>query len=153
MISTSIAARSLIDIERFYTYTSIEAIENDREAYDQTLEELRSLKRQLGVTNVYALKQIDGSFFFVFDTDNYSDTIFDEYARFPVHERAFLGEESAGIMNLVDQYGSFNTGAVPIWRNGQVIGIVSTDIVDIYMYKKAPEQRTETQSLWFYRLF
>ncbi|MCL2741509.1 MAG: GGDEF domain-containing protein, partial [Oscillospiraceae bacterium] len=42
-------------------------------------------------------------------------------------------EDSAGVMNLSDMWGSFNTGAVPIFKDGEVIGIVSTDIADTYI--------------------
>jgi len=133
LISTSIAARGLIDVERFDSYNSIEDVENDREAYQQTLASLRSLKEQLGVTYIYALKYINGNHYFIFDTDSETDTLFDKYEISPVHERAFLGEESAGIMNVSDEYGDFNTGAIPIWKDGKVIGVISTDIEDVFI--------------------
>ena len=133
LISASIAARGIIDIDRFDSYNSIEDIENDLEAYNQTLNELRILKDNLGATYIYALKLINGNYYFIFDTDTEEETLFEEYEKFEVHERAFLGEESAGIMNVSDEYGDFNTGAVPIWKNGRVIGIVSTDIRDTYV--------------------
>jgi len=79
------------------------------------------------------LKNLHGKYYFIFDTDFEQDTLFDEYEISPVHKRAFLGEYNAGIMNVVDEFGSFNTGAVPIWKDGVVIGIVSTDIEDIYI--------------------
>ena len=132
LISTSIAARFLIDVERFDTYNSLEDIQNDWAHYQQTLADLRILKQQLGVTYIYALKSIDGNYYFIFDTDLESDAIFDDYEIAEVHERAFLGEEAAGIMNVSDIYGDFNTGAIPIWRDGKVIGVVSTDIADVY---------------------
>ena len=133
LISISVAARSLLDVDKFYTYTSMEAIENDKDAYDQTLYELRSLKRQLGATYIYALKYINGQYYFIFDTDEEEDTIFEDYEISEVHRRAFRGEENAGIMNVVDEFGSFNTGAVPIIRNDRIIGIISTDIEDKYI--------------------
>jgi len=133
LISASIAARGHIDVERFDSYNSVEDIKNDWEAYQGTLEELRTLKRQIGVDYIYALKYMDGNYYFVFDTDEESDTLLDEYEIYPVHKLAFEGKDVAGIMNLVDEYGSFNTGAVPIWKNGEVIGIISTDIEDMYI--------------------
>ena len=133
LISTSIAARGLLDIEKFDSYNSIDDILADFEAYSQTLEHLRELRRQIGVEYIYALKQLDGKYYFIFDTDEEIDTLFDEYEIYHVHERAFLGFEYAGIMNVTDEYGSFNTGAVPIWLNGKVIGIISTDIADEYI--------------------
>ena len=132
--SISIAALELIDVERFYTYTSIEAIEADIEAYKQTLEALRSLKDKVDATFIYALKRIGGRYYFIFDTDPDLETvsdIFDEYEEVSeVHLAAFAGIASAGIMNVTDQWGSYSTGALPIWRNGEVIGVISTDIED-----------------------
>jgi len=140
LISTSVAARGVIDVDRFYAYNSIEDIENDIEAFERTLEELRLLKTMFDVTYIYALKIIDGVYYFIFDTDLEDDAIFDmyfdadeEYDVPDVFREAFLGRESAGIMNLVDEWGSFNTGAVPIFREGTVIGIVCTDIEDTYI--------------------
>jgi diguanylate cyclase (GGDEF)-like protein len=133
LISTSVAARSLLDIDRFDSYNSAEDIYNDWEAFQETLESLRDLKRKTGVSYIYTLKQIDGKYHFILDTDEEDEAIFDEYEISFVHEQAFLGKDYAGIMNVVDEYGSFNTGAVPIWKDGQVIGIISTDIRDMYI--------------------
>jgi len=140
LISTSLAAREVIDVERFYSYNSMEDIENDKEAYMQTLAELRFIRDQFRVTYIYALKLIDGEYIFIFDTDEEDEEIFieyfgdeDEHEVPDVFRDAFLGKESAGIMNVVDEYGSFNTGAVPIFKDGMVIGIVCTDIEDLYI--------------------
>jgi diguanylate cyclase (GGDEF)-like protein len=38
-------------------------------------------------------------------------------------------------MNVADQWGSYNTGAAPIFNNGRVIGIVSADIDDVFVSK------------------
>ena len=141
LISTSVAARGLIDADAFDSYNSIGDIRNDIDAYDRTLDNLRELKTQAGATYIYALKQLGGDYHFVFDTDEESDTLFDEYTISTVHERAFLGEDCAGIMNVDDEYGSFNTGAVPIWRNSKIVGIIRTDIADEYIQ----ENRTASQ--------
>jgi len=140
LISTSIAARGLLDVERFDSYNSLEDIQNDFEAYSQTLEDLRYLKRQFGVTYIYALKLMHGDYYFIFDTDEEDDTVFTRYfGDEVVHEipdvfkNAFLGRDSAGIMNVVDEWGSFNTGAVPIFIEGRVIGIICTDIEDTFI--------------------
>ena len=133
LISTSIAARELLDVDKFYSYNSEEDIINDYDAYRQILGELRSLQRQTAAEYIYALKFVNGAYHFVFDTDVESQDIFEEYEISPVHERAFLGEYSAGIMNVSDEYGNFNTGAIPIYRHGMVIGIISTDILDTFI--------------------
>ena len=128
LISTSIAARNIIDIDRFYAYNKIDDVLNDLNEYNRVLNNLRTLKRNVGAEYIYALKYIDGAYYFIFDTDYEEDTMFTEYELSDVHAQAFLGQNSAGIMNVVDEFGSFNTGAVPIWKEGKVIGIVSTDI-------------------------
>jgi diguanylate cyclase (GGDEF)-like protein len=61
-----------------------------------------------------------------------------------VHELAFQGNVSAGILNVVDQYGSYNTGAAPILKNGKVIGIISTDIEDKLIRESDRAARTNT---------
>ncbi|MCL2539569.1 MAG: hypothetical protein FWE66_04445, partial [Oscillospiraceae bacterium] len=132
LISISIAARGLIDIDKFEGYNSLEDVEADREAYNQMLEELRFLQRVVGATYIYALKQIDGEYYFIFDTDYEDEEIFVTYELSPVHERAFLGIQSSYVLN-VDDYGSFNTGAVPILKNRKVIGIICTDIEDNFI--------------------
>jgi hypothetical protein len=142
LISISIAARELIDVDRFFSYGSLEDINADFDDYSYTLEALRSLQEKVGATYIYALKKIDDRFYFIFDTDldpypdnpDKDNTIFDEYEDISeVHLIAFNGRVSAGIMNVADRWGNFNTGAVPILRNGNVIGIVSTDIEDRYI--------------------
>jgi len=133
LISTSIAAREHLDIDRFDSYNSLDDIYDDFEAYSETLRSLRNLKNRIGVEYIYALKHLNGKYYFIFDTDEEIDTLFDEYEISYVHERAFLGFDYAGVMNVADEYGSFNTGAVPLWKNGKVIGIISTDIADEYI--------------------
>ena len=134
LISTSIAAREFLDIEKFYSYNTMEDIENDIEAYEEVLYDLRSLKRRTGAEYIYALKLIDGKYYFIFDTDEEDTTTFVEYADISeVHIDAFVGIESAGVMNVVDEWGSFNTGAVPVYKDGRIIGIISVDTKDAYI--------------------
>ncbi|MCL2792590.1 MAG: response regulator [Spirochaetaceae bacterium] len=137
LISISIAARELIDVERFYLYNSMESMEADGEAYFQVLENLRSLHEMVGATYIYALKQINGKYYFIFDTDPEVETIVDIFTEYDdiseIHLDAFDGKYLAGIMNVVDQWGSYNTGAIPIWKGEKVIGIVSVDIEDYFI--------------------
>ena len=137
LISISMTARDRIDLESFYSYNSIEDIEADIENYYRVLESLRSLKEVVGATYIYALKEIDGEFFFIFDTDPELETVYDIFDPYEelseVHINAFSGIASAGIMNVVDQWGSYNTSAIPIWKDGKVIGIISTDIEDHFV--------------------
>ncbi|MDR2532465.1 MAG: response regulator [Oscillospiraceae bacterium] len=142
LLSISVAARELLDIEKFFSYNSREDIFADYNAYYQTLASLRTLARLTGASYIYALKEIDGKYYFIFDSDpfpfpddpNRNDSIFEEYEDIgAVHLDAFSGLSSVGIMNLVDQWGIFSTGAVPIIRRGEVIGVISTDIEDRFI--------------------
>ncbi|MDL2307530.1 GGDEF domain-containing protein [Desulfovibrio sp. OttesenSCG-928-C06] len=131
LISTSIAAREMIDPEAFSHYDN-EAV-SGQQAYQETLAKLRILAENVGVKYIYALKKQGEQYVFVFDTDLEDPAIFLPYGLSPVHVAAFAGQPSADIMNVDDAYGSFNTGAVPIFYRGEVIGIVCTDIEDEYI--------------------
>ena len=135
LLSTCYAAREILDAERFLSYNSPGDVSRDFDYYYETLESLRELQRQTGSEYIYALKIIDGEYYFIFDTDYEDDTLFEAYGIAEVHRRAFHGEDAAGVMNVNDDYGSFNTGAVPIWLDGAVIGIISADIEDKYVQK------------------
>jgi diguanylate cyclase (GGDEF)-like protein len=129
LISTSHAARELINVDAFIGYESIADTDADPE-YAATLEALRHLGDTVGAKYIYALKYIDGKAYFIFDTDREEDTRFVEYELFDVHLEAFAGDDAADVMNVEDIYGSFNTGAVPLLKDGRVVGIVSVDIED-----------------------
>ena len=142
IFAVSVAALELLDVDKFDSYNSMEDIDADITAYNQTLRQLRNLQETVGATYIYALKQIGGKYYFIFDTDTdpYPDnpdknsTVFDEYAEISeVHFNAFLGRASAGIMNVQDQWGTFNTSAVPVRKGGKVIGIVCVDVEDYFI--------------------
>lgn len=133
LIAISLHAREVIDVDAFDSYNKIEDTLANRGAYGRTLTSLRLMADELGATYIYALKEIGGKYYFVYDTDLDDTEIFIEYKLSPVHEAAFRGENVADVMNVEDGYGTFNTGAVPIWKNGKVIGIVATDISDTYL--------------------
>ena len=133
LFSISVAARNTIDTESFLRYNSMEDVEADQANYNATLKALRLLAADLGAEYIYALKYIDGEYQFVFDTDQINETVFVPYELSAVHLLAFAGRESADVMNVEDEYGSFNTAAVPIWHEGVVVGIICTDIVDHFL--------------------
>jgi diguanylate cyclase (GGDEF)-like protein len=137
LISISVAAREIIDEDKFDSYNNRENIASDGDDYARTLSALRLLQREVGAQYIYALKRIDDKYYFIFDTDTENDTLLTEYDLSPVHEQAFLGRESAGIMNVVDEWGSYNTGAVPLMKDGVVVGIISTDIEDTFIKQNA----------------
>lgn len=100
-----------------------------------TMGSLRYLCDSIGAQYIYALKKQGCSYVFVFDTDTEDEEIFIRYDLPPVHEAAFAGCNTAKVMNVADNYGSFDTGAVPIWQGGKVVGIICTDIADEYLEK------------------
>jgi diguanylate cyclase (GGDEF)-like protein len=102
-----------------------------------SIEKLRELKNGVGATYIYVLKEIDGKFYFIFDTDEEAGTldnpIFDEYELAEVHETAFAGEWIADVMNLEDEWGAYNTGAIPLYSGGKIVGILCVDFEDSYI--------------------
>ncbi len=139
LISTASAAREVIDAAAFYGYNRPEDIQNS--AYEGQLDELRQLAVNTGAAYIYALKMIDDKPVFIFDTDIECEP-FTEYELAPVLAAAFSGKDSAGISNLVDEFGSFSTGAVPIMRDGHVIGIACVDVEDdLLVAQRASAQR------------
>lgn len=131
LLSVSMAAREMIDVDDFIRYDSADAAALPE--YQATLSRLRLLCDGVGAKYIYALKMQGDRYVFVFDTDSEDEEIFISYDLSPVHAAAFAGRNAADILNVEDEYGSFNTGAVPIWNKGQVVGIVCTDIKDEYM--------------------
>ena len=131
LIFTSMTALEVIDIDLFNSYNSMEDIRKDIDAYNRTLDRLRNIQNDAKAKYIYALKQLDdGKYYFVFDTDPEDETILEDAAPYElerVHEQAFLGKQSF-VMDMSDEWGSYHTGAVPIRKNGKVIGIICTDI-------------------------
>jgi len=135
LISISVAARETLDVDAFINYNSIEDIAANQEEYDKNLAQLRALATNLNVDYIYALKKIGNEYYFIFDTDPEVEKPFAPYELSPVHVSAFEGEEAADTMNVSDEWGNFNTGAIPIWKYGEVVGIISADIEDLYLQK------------------
>ncbi|MDR2599455.1 MAG: response regulator [Oscillospiraceae bacterium] len=135
LIAISVAALEIIDIEKFASYQSLEDVLADPDDFARTINSFRTLADQTNSTWVYALKELDGKLYFIFDNgyDPYTTTVdLIEYYVDPgqVHLDALDGFPSAGVLNLTDQWGTFNTGAYPIFYNGKVIGVVSVDMED-----------------------
>ena len=130
LIAVAHSASKLIDVEAYMSYTSLEVMQADRNAYNRVYSGLNSLGINVGAKYIYVLREIDGVYYFIFDTDTEHDTIFLPYALSDVHRQAFEGEWAAGIMNVQDEYGSFNTGAVPIYYAREIVGIVCVDYED-----------------------
>ena len=131
LVSASMSALGVIDIDAFESYNSMKDIEANREAYDKTLAQLQNIQNITKAKYIYVLKQLeDGKYYFVFDTDTEEEAVLEEqgpYELETVHEQAFLGKQSFD-MDMTDEWGSYHTGAIPIRKNGRVVGIVCTDV-------------------------
>ncbi|MCL1846649.1 MAG: GGDEF domain-containing protein [Coriobacteriia bacterium] len=137
LIASCVAARNEIDIDLFMSINSSQDFDANNQAIQKNILQLRTLQQGVGATYIYALKEIDGQFYFILDTDEEAGTldnpIFDLYELSPVHEAAFAGQDSAGIMNVQDEWGSYNTGAIPIYHEHRIVGIVAVDFEDTYI--------------------
>ncbi len=143
LISISAGAREIIDPQEFAGYNQPSDIENNPQ-YDRTLQKLRQLANSTNAKYIYALKKIGDRYIFIFDTDAIDTAVFQDYNIYPVHTDAFRGKESAGVMNVTDEYGSFNTGAVPIFKDEKVIGIVAADTDDRLVAQNIQDTRRNT---------
>jgi diguanylate cyclase (GGDEF)-like protein len=130
MVATTYAARGVIDVEHFMTYNSLDDIKHDIKNYKKVRQSLQWLKEKSKAEYFYALKKIGDKYVFIFNTDSNEDMRMKEYVLSPVHEQAFLGDESAGIKNVRDSWGHFNAAAIPIWHQGSIVGIVAVDYKD-----------------------
>jgi diguanylate cyclase (GGDEF)-like protein len=137
LLAICFAARDDIDMDLFQAINSDADFQANQAKIDATIEKLRDLKNAVGATYIYVLKEIDGSYYFIFDTDEEAGTpdnpIFTEYELAEVHITAFTGEPSADVTNVTDEWGSYNTGAIPLYQDGKVVGIISADVEDTYI--------------------
>ena len=143
LLAACSAAREQIDADLFISINSRQDLQDNPE-YDETLENLRKLATDVGAQYIYALKKIDGKYYFIFDTDTVNFTVATEYNPAPVHLKAFDGIYSGDLMNVEDEWGSYNTGAIPLYKNGTIIGIVSVDFEDTVVARnlEAAERNT-----------
>ena len=143
VISITTAAREYIDEAAFVTYEGLEAVDDPH--YKQQVDNMRQLAINTGAAYIYTLRKAEDGYLFVTDTDLEGEpfTLYETDA--PVILEAFAGKSGAGISNLVDEWGSFSTGAVPIELDGKVVGVVCVDVPD----KMLVEQRNaSTRNLW-----
>lgn len=153
LVSSCIGAREILfeDLDLFEKINSQEDIDANYADWTRVVENLAELNDEIGGEYIYALKEIDGEYYFIFDTDpelRDTHTVFDTYEIFPVHERAFAGEAAADVMNVEDQWGSFNTGALPLYNSkGEHIGIISTDISDTFIQRSRATSTTYSATL------
>jgi diguanylate cyclase (GGDEF)-like protein len=151
LLAVCFAARDDIDIDLFLSINSEADFQANRTEIDTTIERLRDLKNAVGATYIYVLKEIDGQYYFIFDTDEEAGTpdnpIFDAYEIAVVHEDAFAGEPSADIMNVMDEWGSYNTGAIPLYQDEKIVGVISVDVEDAYIERSRQSAMIDTALL------
>ncbi len=140
MISLAMAARESIDPAKFDSYNSEQDILGDPN-YQNELDQLKLLANKLGVKYIYAVKQVGDKYYFIYDTDPEDFEYFDEYESIPeTTKEAFLGNNTATAYDSDDDYGSFSTGAVPLYYNGRVVGVVAADNDDTLVEKNRNTQ-------------
>lgn len=155
LLASAHAARGFLDVDAIASHT-IERASFDAPAYQATRRELRRLADRIGAKYIYVLKEFDGVVRFVMDTDPTVDTlttaedIFTVYEPSDVHRAALDGRESVAAMDVADPYGSFGTGAVPLWKDGDVVGAVCVDIEDRLLRQEAAGQWVNTAALVFF---
>ena len=132
-----------IDTDLFLSINSPKDIENNPQ-YDEALKNLRRLAGDVGAKYIYALKYVNGECRFIFDTDTDESDPVSVYEPADVHINAFNGISSGALMNVEDQWGSFNTGAVPIYKDNQIIGVVSVDFEDTIIANNLEASRRNT---------
>jgi diguanylate cyclase (GGDEF)-like protein len=136
LTSACIAAKNIIteDLEFFKAVDSEEFIKKHQSKWNSINSRLRTLKDDIGAKYIYALREFEGGNYFIFDTDEEAAEIFTPYEDIDqVHLDALNGSYAAGIMNSTDEWGSFNTGAIPIHEGPNVIGAVCVDFEDRYI--------------------
>ena len=92
------------------------------------LDEIREIS---DAVYIYTVMKVGDVYRIVYDTDEKVNP-FLEYELDQVHLDAFAGENAAGLMNVTDDWGTFNTGAMPLYDSSgkTIIGIVCADIED-----------------------
>lgn len=126
LISICHAASEIVDVEAFASYNTEEDVAADQSDYDYVLAKLRVLQTNVKAEYIYAMKYIDGQWQFIFDTDTEDETIFTPYELDEVLTGATKGIEGA-VLNVEDESGTFNTGAIPVYYNGEIVGIMAVD--------------------------
>ncbi|MCP1103159.1 diguanylate cyclase (GGDEF)-like protein [Aequitasia blattaphilus] len=142
LLSITIAARNMVDSDVIDSYKSKEDMEADEATYISMRANLRDLARTTQADYIYILKYVGDEVMFVLDTDEEDESVFIPYDPDPVHLEAFAGENASGVMNVVDEYGSYNTAAIPIMKDGKVIAVISTDIRDHYYQESLDRGKT-----------
>ncbi len=128
LISISIAAREMLPVDDYLKFQSVPDVQKNYFLFSDIREKFRNLAKEVDVEFIYVLREVDGKYLFIFDSDETNEAVFVEYDISDVHRAAFDGVDSAGVLNVEDEYGIFNTGAVPIIKDGIVVGIVCTDM-------------------------
>ena len=153
LIAGSVASCDIIEqhVDLFKEINSQADVEAHWGEWTEVVHELRQFAEEIDAEYIYALKELDGEYYFVFDTDLEAERAHDNFTPYelsPVHQVAFTGIASADISNVVDEWGSFNTGAAPLYdTRGTQVGIVATDIADTFVVRHRESSRFYTTIL------
>lgn len=102
--------------------------------YQGILTTLRELRDTAQVDYVYAVMKVGDVYRLVYDTDEEDEEPFCDYDDFEdidIFVGAMGGTPGAGVMNVTDEWGSYNSAAMPVKNSsGKVVGIICADILD-----------------------
>ncbi len=135
LIAMATLAREALDVSIIKDINSAEdALSHPQ--YEAQLAYLRALCDEIQAKYLYVIKQIDGKYYFVYDTDPEIDVRFYEYMSITeLHKSAFLGSAVVEAFNVDDDFGSFSSGVIPIIKDGEVIAVVGADLEDELLEK------------------
>lgn len=128
LIAVSQTAGNIIDADAFVQYNDLSATTSPK--YQETLAALRGLCDGANAERIYAVKQYNNQYVVVFSTDENVYAPFGGHNVTPTQTRAFAGEKIMDDVNAGNNAGGVNTGAAPVWFNGEVAGIVCADVYD-----------------------
>ena len=117
---------------REYVYTRNLEVYTDE--YKQTVEKLREICKESNATYVYTVMRVGEKYYIIYDSDEEFKPFYlyaENTAGLPcdAFRDAFAGEASAGVRNLDDEWGSFNSAARPLSDNS----IICVDIRDAFL--------------------
>lgn len=135
LLAISKAAIPLIPGDLLDGFNTLDDISKIGQKYEETNEKMTPIAESLGADGLYVVvKRKEGGetvYRFVYDIDDEDDpfSIYGELEQFQID--AFSGTETSGVMNLQDEFGTFNSAAIPIYdSSNKIVGILCVDIED-----------------------
>lgn len=124
--ATCHASRNLIDVEQLVTFNqpSDTKLQPD---YEHTMVNLQNLCYSVGANRIYVIKQVGTGYQIIWDTEHNNALAFTEVTLDDVQREAFTGTISLFVHAPGDKYADVNSGALPLFYQGQNIAIVCVD--------------------------